>query len=164
MNVYDRAAALLKREGWTQGAARGPLGQRCLGQAIYFEIVGTDTTTDWGAAHRAMDAITWLSVNILPTDNGVPWWNDEPGRTLTEVFEVLGRASKQWDAEQKAARTAKLELARTSLAVLNSQAVLELVHAMTGIKVVASAPTMPDPDPEPEPSDPQPAEPELVGV
>lgn len=84
-------ARRLVEEGWCQGAYEDATGRVCLQRALYLGLLASDSRLTPGMT--AFDRV----VKLLPLPSpGRPRqiqdWNDAPGRTQTEVLELLDLA------------------------------------------------------------------------
>lgn len=67
-------------DGWTQGTMENWQGEVCLSQAL------AKATT------HASDYTKTIGVLQMMVDSPVTHWNDEPGRTLGQVLDLLDEA------------------------------------------------------------------------
>lgn len=81
--VLDGAADLLERDGWCQRAWRNRTGQRCAQTALVDSAEGV-YDDPWVKATWVMRQ--WIGESLTP-------WNDEPGRTASEVIAALRGAA-----------------------------------------------------------------------
>ncbi|MFB7853756.1 DUF6197 family protein [Rhodococcus qingshengii] len=91
-NVLNHAADILERDGWIQGAMYNRDGCRCALGALHSASreLGYDREPVW-------DACTLIGPRL--SDAGytawdLPGWNDEDGRTITEVTTLFRNAAK----------------------------------------------------------------------
>lgn len=99
--VLDRAADLLERDGWCQGALHDSAGRMCavgaLRRAIVVQVdldpstLGQVDEVEEAARRRLMavaDPRGWVGAG------GVPDWNDREGRTFQDVLDTFRKAAK----------------------------------------------------------------------
>jgi hypothetical protein len=80
VEILSKARELLERGGWCQGTEYNYRGQRCLVGAVYY------------VAPTYLDARVAVAALQRETDGAWPaFWNDKPGRTKEEVFELIDR-------------------------------------------------------------------------
>jgi hypothetical protein len=91
VNLNETAAHLLRAKhyivehGWCSCGLRGPHGEVCMVAAL----IGTQKKM----LGRSLDLIeSILAARQQPHSVGIGSWNDTPGRTLDEVFDVFDRA------------------------------------------------------------------------
>ena len=84
--VLNRAADILERDGWIQGAMYNRNGCRCALGALN----SASTELDCGSEP------VWDACFLLSADLGydLPSWNDEDGRTVDEVTTLLRNTAK----------------------------------------------------------------------
>jgi hypothetical protein len=81
------AAALLEKEGWSQGAVRGQNGGRCALQAIADSGI---TNVERFFAELLLDDYLMTTYKWA---RGVIHWNDDPSRTQEEVINAMREAA-----------------------------------------------------------------------
>lgn len=81
-----RTLGKLKREGWRQGVG---VPRWCLSNALAFANFPTFPVDTFEAASEARALL--LDLTGEP-DKSIAHWNDAPGRTEEEVFDLLDRA------------------------------------------------------------------------
>lgn len=95
--LLERAADLLDERGWHQGDYIGPDGCLCALGAIYTAVCGQvpdldDPLRGYGNT-MVTTAESRAAAELPPGWPSLSLWNDEPGRTKTEVQALLRRAA-----------------------------------------------------------------------
>jgi len=92
--VYDDIRALLVERGWAQGCRVGGRRALCLREAVDL-VVGVDEPDEEHAqgARLARSARIRRHLRELAGTSHLAAWNDEQGRTLDEVLELLAAAA-----------------------------------------------------------------------
>lgn len=102
MNPYGRAIEIIKERGWHQGGLSGPNGEVCMGQALFEAGIEMERWAD-RCLEEAIQRVAPFPANGWSL---VPIWQDDPSRTIEDVFLALKHAAADWDAEHLESETA----------------------------------------------------------
>lgn len=92
--VIRETRNVLFERGWHQGSLRGPGDSRCVIGATY-AVIGIELPTNNETLNDTRDWMETLPVLEAATAPfRVSAWNDEEGRTFSEVIDMLDKAEK----------------------------------------------------------------------
>lgn len=91
-SIYGRAADVIRERGWWQGRSVGDNGEVCLNRSLRVSagllVLGAEEGP--GQSDRRVDEAYKTAQRRLRGAIGVThWWNDEPGRTVDDVYTLL---------------------------------------------------------------------------
>ncbi len=98
-NPYLRAIEIIKERGWHQGELVGPNGEVCIAGSVRAAF-GTLTEAFGPPLVSAMKTVAPMPTGL--EDVGPSPWNDDPSRTIEDVYLALKYAAADWDAEHDA--------------------------------------------------------------
>lgn len=90
MSVYAEAAELIRKDGWAQGWFYRPGRGHCVFGAI-------QAVTNGNPDQRSprSDALVGRLEDVIGCGLGIEEWNDEPGRTVEDVINLLEQVDRQ---------------------------------------------------------------------
>lgn len=100
MNVFDKAADVIRERGWTRGIGEDKDGRVCAGYALHCAAGLRQDGNFNSELHDAMKfAVAQIHPNTVGNSITLVGWNDRVAKDVDEVLHMFKRASEEWELQ-----------------------------------------------------------------